>query len=685
MATSQLPGLTAQPPSMGGALRHQHPRRPPAHRSVSLIHSPAPSSPPIERERSEYSSASERSSSQDPVQFPPVDSPAEMNSSCESSNAEQWFEKSNNNVCADRPSYVDNEPPFCMRNNSSSTGTSPASQRHFTNAKPSSSLSFRAALPDLGDHAGSIEEDFRDVIDDLTVENKKLKRRLKEYEKLHDAHLTDEKLFELRVYGLPGEKKRELEETLRDFTSSLGTKTGLPPLLMKEHTASTQTSLSNTDSAYASTSASGEAGSSRRSASGNRRNEITPTLASRRQHMQFFPHQTPGHILPQPNPATVNERSKKRLIVRRLEQLFAEKGAGADSVRYMRHLGIPPPDSGSSRSPEEGHGWIYLNLLINMAQLHTLNITTDFICTALREHSENFEIAPDCRMVRWKGGRHVSSSGAALTGSMSEDVDDAQSPRKRQKLSQDVSSHPQPQRGATQHSHSESNKLVYTPMFSHEDSTGSSDDTSSEGGEYEASSRFPAAVGDDSSGVTRSLVRTTQTESNKMHDVGPTTFYDNAKFCTDLDLTELKVPHASPFAPESTGDNAPIIVEATGTGALPAAAPQPFNSHFTASNEEENEDDQEYDDDDSDAESDSSLDLLASAREVDPEAISAREREYDADMAERLADEIPTGRSAATAGGGSGFPFSDFRRQAWRVSARDESCLCGVPSGSYEG
>jgi len=49
------------------------------------------------------------------------------------------------------------------------------------------------------------------------------------------------------------------------------------------------------------------------------------------------------------------------------------------------------------------------------------------------------------------------------------------------------------------------------------------------------------------------------------------------------------------------------------------------------------------------------IDFLAHARRVDPELIGRAERQYDAEMAERLAEEIPAGSSAATAGGGSGW------------------------------
>jgi len=84
----------------------------------------------------------------------------------------------------------------------------------------------------------------------------------------------------------------------------------------------------------------------------------------------------------------------------------------------------------------------------------------------------------------------------------------------------------------------------------------------------------------------------------------------------------------------------------------PATAPQLLTISTHDSEEETSFLDEE---DDSDAESEGSLDLLASARQADPAMVREREREYDANMAERLAEEIPAGSSAATAGGGSGF------------------------------
>ena len=57
------------------------------------------------------------------------------------------------------------------------------------------------------------------------------------------------------------------------------------------------------------------------------------------------------------------------------------------------------------------------------------------------------------------------------------------------------------------------------------------------------------------------------------------------------------------------------------------------------------------------------IDMLATARQQDPDTIRAFEREYDAAVADRLAEDIVAGSSAATAGGGSGFnsPASQAR------------------------
>lgn len=933
------------PPGQSGARSSPHPRRPPAYRSVSLKHSP---------HARQSSKKSDSSSSEDQVKGKvPTGkttngqnsngSPSSLqpgrDSSGESSNAEKWFEASNNEVQDPTASFADNDPPFFMRNSSSSETPPDAPPQELRNLlaaqSGSNSLPMRTGLLNLGTD-GSSTEDFRSVIDDLTVENKNLKRKLKKFEKLHDSHLKDEKLFEVRIHGLPPHKKRELEETLRSFAASLGPSgfasagyEAILPSLAAQKTTSSQTSMQN-DSTYAS--ASGQ-GSSALSGYETGYKNGASTSVLRKQNIHTYLHHIPEGLMPQQNAANMSDRTKKKVVARRLEQIFAGKGVGsgghqhsmqqqevsqsaaradraageaqglqarqegsrealimardrrdpvdqttnysnsetnagtgrgpkrafgtveseqdheqrptrpldldphrasvpADNIEYMRHLGFSPQDPGTSSAPEDGHSWIYLNLLINMAQLHTINVTTEFVRKALEEHSHKFEISHDGRKVRWKGGTSETHSSSNEGGSSSRLTDlttpEGQSPRKRPKLIHrgTVRSHgsgsslrPQPD-----------NKLMYTPMFFHKDST---DDETSEEEDSSTYSPYPAPAAGDSSGMTSSGVRTTSTKKKKRTkngDDGPIIFYNNARFCTDLsgdrksngnanappytpastvpvgkpqtdtsdvvaekrgplaeakelpepmdlddnpipESMELVFPHLSPMSSMSEDGGFSPAMEVTGIGGVwpadhfsilvesrharidqqeaplvehqkappslptrishildeagehrytraavhkievartkvknypasslpaalsympfsedsyedelsddemsvspespgdfpPATALQPVDLHYASSEEGDEEND---DDDDDDDESDSdSLDLLAAARELDPEAVMKQEREYDAQYAERLADEVPVGSSAATAGGGSGFasPASNTKMSA---------------------
>lgn len=913
-----------------------HPRRPPAKRSVSLLHS-KPQLSRLKKQTTVSSSDGDLKRSNSEGESGATDSPSSLvavggkGSSGESSNVDRWFEESNNEVRENSVPFADNDPPFFMRNSSSSE-TPPDLRQQMTrmnNDEGTNSLPLRTGLLQLGTD-GSSTEDFRSVIDDLTIENKKLKRKLKKYEKFHDSHLKNEKLFEVRIHGLPAEKKRELEDTLRKFASSL-TSSGanafppdgyasLMPMLKGGKTTSSQASLHNADSAYASMSASGQGSTAQ---SGNDSHRLTPSQypAVRQQNIRNYLHDIPEGLLPQQNPATMTERAKKKLVVRRMEQLFAGKGAAAsghqqsiqqqevsqsaartdktameaagqrarqegtreaaimdretedpldegrkekpppeeptvehqpkeknvgyqdfaeqrptrpldldpqraqvpsDNIRYLRQMGFSPFDPESSRSPEDGHGWIYLNFLINMAQLHTINVTSDFVRKAIGEYSQKFEVSNDGRRVRWKGGPNLTRTSSSGEGSShtGENTPDRQSPRKRLKLSHNLST--QQVGGTSQRLQSETSKFSYTPLFFHRDDSDETDDSSSEEEDSGSmSSPYRAPIHGDSSGMTSSGARTTTVPpmaSNKKkhkHDDGPIIFYNNARFCTDLsgdhntptnysapihtmasnipiggqrtrsdddyekrgplaatselpepmdlsdnpipDHMELSFPERSPARSQTSTEQKPIDLEVTGIGGVwpadnfaisvqsrqtnvdhyhkpaasanapsnriperfakilrgtdskstpplrvqkqviaskmqelppselppalsfmpfgeeseddeesdieeesevpgspgilpPATAPQPVDMPYASSDEES-----EGEDSDDGEESDGEVDFLAGVRQVDPEAVRQKEREYDANMADRLAEEIPAGSSAATAGGGSGF------------------------------
>ncbi|KAF4549044.1 putative frequency clock protein [Elsinoe fawcettii] len=626
-----------------------HPRRPPAHKSVSLLHSPR-----AVRARSHEPGVGPIAQPPEPIKRP-SSSPSSLkplvgkDDSGESSNAEKWFEKSNNHASRNSTSFVDNSPPFFLQNSSSDEtppeGAAARARNHYLGVDPSpGSLPLRTGLLHLGTDNSSTE-DFRSVIDDLTIENKKLKRKLKTYEKLHDSHLKDQKLFEVRVHGLPTSKKKELEEMLRQFALGLNQNGGAelannmfgsmaPSLTQQKSGGTSSTSNPFADSAYASASASGQ-GSSNQSLSDTKKKPISVSAARhRQQHIQTYLHDIPEGLLPR-HPSAMTEKAKKKMIVRRLEQIFAGKGAvagnnqpqqqqevsqlaarmdrtamessggkmpleglrealimseiianreaqqmavkegsdkgkknkespksakkssheqrptrpldldpyraqiPAENMQYMRHLGFSPPGAETMSPPEEGHGWIYLNLLANMAQLHTINVTPEFVRKAIQDVSKKLELSDDGRKVRWKGGRSVtktSSDGGTTpsvggaTGSNAVSSERG-SPRKRLKVSQQGSSSgSRPSRSEIER---QEQKLAYTPLFYHRTSQDDSELTSSDE-EDTLESAFPIAQAGDSSGMTSSGIKTTSTKRKKARENGPIIFYNNAKFCTDL-------------------------------------------------------------------------------------------------------------------------------------------------------
>jgi len=973
-------------------------RRPPAHRSVSLRHSPlkvAPS-PTIQNLKSAAapytatqtgnntnvdsngtnSSNSNSNSNSDgsPSSLRPLNG---RGSSGESSNADTWFNQSNNQVRGTSTSYADNDPPFFMRNGSSSESPPDGqAQRHrqYLGRDGAQSMPLRSGMMRTGTDGESSTDDFRGVIDDLTIENKKLKRRLKKYEKLHDAHLKDDKLFEIRVHGLEADKKRELEEILRAFAAGLAPQpapafppngyAGISPGLKTNQTGSSQASLQHTDSAYASASmsASGQ-GSSAPSGSASKHKRNLRTAKSRQQNIHSFLHHIPEGLQPHPNSEEMSERAKEKMVVRRLEQIFAGTDAlagphhqtlqqedvsqtaaradrteieargqqalleghreaeimntetedpldigakrrqaaentvalnhqeseniaeqdfaesssdaksdeqrptrpldldpdraqvPADNYRYIRHLGFSPQDPEQQHTPEDGHGWIYLNLLINMAQLHIIHVTPEFVRKAVTERSDHFEVSEDGRKVRWRGGSRITKTSSYGGDSSRERTDDdVQSPRKRLKTSNGSGVRATSQRGngaSIRKPQPEFGRLMYTPLFSHRSMSEDSEASSSTGEEYE-DSPYTQQMGGESSAMTSSGLPTSAPKKKKKHDNGPIIFYNNARFCTDLSgdtithgshgapnykpsslapvgktppreepsqifekrgpleeasplpepmyIADNPIPNSlelafPPQSPPNSADGAQkrpsIDLEVTGMGGVypadnfaievesrhavvdqneapaipiqdttknlpdrfakilhgntpqrkvraavaqrylniqriehppsmlppalcfvpeeddstsddysgtvdemsmspdaadvlpPSTAPQTmYMPDVDSEDSDEEMEDEEYGE--SDAESDGSLDLLAAAREADPEAISRKERQYDAEMAERLAEDIPAGSSAATAGGGSGFasPESGVDKREYRKAMEDarQRMKVAVPS-----
>lgn len=635
-----------------------HPRRPPAHQSVSLRHSPpttgAPPKAPTFYHPQGTAVSSPNVGASDKANPPSSISPqiqSNKNSSGESSDAGKWFENTNNAVHSNN--NLDNDPPFFLRNSSSSETPPDGHAYDHLYQQGTSSMPYR---PGAGNMNSESVEDFRSVIDDLTVANKKLKQKLRKYEKLHDSHLQDEKLFEVRFHGLPDHKKHELEETLRKFAADMDTKSeqGYPATASHPANFDPQKTASSHASRFAE---SGYASMSGRNSNSIRSNQPSNTTSNadwdqnrrstkmnynqQQQTIQSYLHDIPRGLLPKSHHVPMSDKSKKKMVVRRLEQIFAGKrsapgnhpqpmqqeevaqsaatadrrakeaagqrskleghrearimpvraddedisghrealqklrpglqineqdfgGSGSpdqrptrpldldiyraqvpsDNMDYIRHLGFTPPNMMTEGSPEDGHGWIYLNLLINMAQLHTLNVTPDYVKEAVTEYSCMFELSHDGRKIRWRGGPDVTLSS---TGSSSEYLGNesppdgfgnSKSPHKGAKTvgssSSDPSMNPErvAQRLARKQKEKEQTQFSYTPLFFHKDDSDDEEDSYGLGVGSSSNSPYQPQQAGDSSGLGSSAIQSSS--SKRRRNEGPMIFYSKAKFCTDL-------------------------------------------------------------------------------------------------------------------------------------------------------
>ena len=79
------------------------------------------------------------------------------------------------------------------------------------------SISKRSALQPRN---SSVNE-YRNVIDDLTLQIYRLKNELKRYKQKGPSTLRTEELFEIKIHGLPKRKRLELEAALRGFATGV--------------------------------------------------------------------------------------------------------------------------------------------------------------------------------------------------------------------------------------------------------------------------------------------------------------------------------------------------------------------------------------------------------------------------------------------------------------------------------
>lgn len=537
----------------------------------------------------------------------------------------------------------------------------------------------------------SSADDYRSVIDDLTVENKRLKEELRRYKQFGPDPLRKDKLFEIKFHGIPNKKKRELEATLRDFASSLeGSTTSSQQRKKSKHTSRLQGSSSDSkhassasshsrpvDSAYASMST-GPTSSIGQNTSTN--SVWRPSLGRNRSSADTRAENALRDI-PQglmPRHVALTDKEKKKVVVRRLEQLFTGKFGGknkptqsppsnlepqyskagmisappllgapplapppdepsreariqlhdtgtksnsrgelsvsncenesgettgsgsgcneshgqdnspqnadipeqratrpldldpdrtqiaAENMEYIRHLGaiapeyLPQAKYKSQDVSMDTDGWIHLNLLCNLAQLHILNVTPDYIRSAVSERSAKFQLSRDGRKIRWRGGTHGTKFSSDSSGESSQrspdtvttDGSNEDGQRKKQKTGAQVSpTSNQSQAKLGPKASTSSDGFHYKPMFVHHQA--SSAETSMD--ETGSQVSYPAV--EDSNPISRStdLVSGSGSSQRKKrrHD-GAIIYYTGAPFCLDLS--------------GDPGDNSPTTHMAATTG-----------------------------------------------------------------------------------------------------------------------
>lgn len=429
--------------------------------------------------------------------------------------AQKWFHQSNRAVGQSNLTHHCDSPFFQGETSSSSSGRLSPANATTKQPVPQLMMSAQHDVPCVPTERSS-SDDFRSIIDDLTIENRVLRDRLQKYEATIAPELEKDCLFEVKVHGLPSHRKRELMEALQEFASKADIisdtqraqyeKTGnANPFvsvnrLVRQSTMSSKSRSRRADSAYASASA--------LAPTETRQNQTKPQKSgdensseSQKSTNQSYVDGTTAGLLSRDS-SFMTDREKKILVVQRLEQLFTDEGipsqksstnhqaqvassypltidkrrqsrhgtegmreacilsddesldncqsrrfsvtigegdagdddvggaannspplpqrptrpldldpdraqAPVENVEYIRHLGLSPPNLSSEEHTDlEGSsaGWVYLNLLANLAQLHIINVTRDFIRSAITEASTKFELSADRQKIRWRGG-----------------------------------------------------------------------------------------------------------------------------------------------------------------------------------------------------------------------------------------------------------------------------------------
>ncbi|RKK70287.1 hypothetical protein BFJ71_g17683, partial [Fusarium oxysporum] len=217
----------------------------------------------------------------------------------------------------------------------------------------------------------------------------------------------------------------------------------------------------------------------------------------------------------------------------------------SENMNYIRHLDLLSPDIlPGQQSIQDIHldaeGWVSLNLLYNLAQLHLINVTPDFVRSAVLEVSTRFQLSTDGHKIRWQGGSKDTKFSSHISIYHSQEsppinnIDGSEKTREHQKTSPFISS--KSQSGGLNKNvsafdpqfYARVESFRYKPLFVRE---GSPDANTSE----DASVCSPIAVDDHNPGKSDLGLNYSGGSAGKLQRrEGAITYYSDVPFCTDL-------------------------------------------------------------------------------------------------------------------------------------------------------
>ena len=238
-----------------------------------------------------------------------------------------------------------------------------------------------------------------------------------------------------------------------------------------------------------------------------------------------------------------------------------------ENTNYIRHLDILPPKVLPRQQSSQGvdldaEGWVSLNLVYNLAQLHLINVTPDFVRSAVLETSTRLQLSTDGQKILWQGGSKDTKFSSYSSGYNTSEtpsvgnVDKSEKRRERQKISRFISNGSQlsglgndvptfdPQLCTPV------KNFHYKPLFAQQNS--SLGHISRDGSVSSAT----AANNDNSGKLNLGLGNLAWPAGRRQHHEGAITYYSGAPFCIDLtgDPTHFSQTACTPSSSQ-TRDN----------------------------------------------------------------------------------------------------------------------------------